>query len=66
MVQESICVTNGGDGCCSEFHPHDVELEKISNLFIPNIHESIPHNVSSMEDDELRKLGDGHCISKVC
>lgn len=65
MVQESRCVTNGGDGCGIECHPHDVEFDKISNLFIPNIHESIPHNVSSMEDDELRCLCDGHWASKV-
>jgi len=38
---------------------------KKSNVFIPNIHESIPHNVSSMEADELRNLGGGYWASKV-
>ena len=60
MVQESRCVSNGGYGCGSDCHPHDVEFDKNSHIFIPNIHESIPHNVSSMEDDELRKIGGGH------
>jgi len=38
---------------------------KKSNVFIPNIHEGIPLNVSSMEVDELRNIGGGHWASKV-
>jgi len=65
MVQKSRCVRNGGDGCGCEHHPHAVDFEENPNLFILNIHESIPHNVASMEVDELMHLGDGHWASKV-
>lgn len=65
MDQESICVSNGVDGCGREHRPHVVYFDEKTDLFIPNINERILHNVSSMEADELRNLGGGQWASKV-
>jgi len=65
MDQESICVSNGVDECGHEHHPHVVYFDEKTNHFIPNINESILHNVSSMEAYELRNLGGGHWASEV-